>query len=101
MIADKPTEPAPKTASDPEGATFSVLSTAPAPVWMPQPSGPASSSGNASGTRTALRSVTSASVANDDCWKNAPRMALSASASVNEPSARCPMKFSSVDSAQL
>ncbi|WP_413894663.1 hypothetical protein [Pantoea ananatis] len=42
------------------GRTFSALITAPAPVWMPQPSGPSSSSGASRDTLIALFSRASA-----------------------------------------
>ena len=91
ITADRPTDPTPNTARlDPAGQAR-VLNTAPAPVWMPQPSGPASSSGSASGMRSTLRSVASAWVAKEDCWKKAPWTGRPAwSVSVPLPSARAP-----------
>ena len=43
--AAMPTAPVPNTARLAPGGTASVLSTAPAPVWMPQPKGATRSSG--------------------------------------------------------
>ncbi len=51
------------------GAGAEGVSTAPAPVRKPQPSGPSSSTGSAGSTRTALRAGTSAYAANED-WPN-------------------------------
>ncbi len=39
ITAASPTEPEPNTAKDCPGRSLSAFSTAPAPVWMPQPSG--------------------------------------------------------------
>lgn len=55
-----PTAPAPKLAKLLPVRTASELITAPAPVWMPQPSGPSSSSGASFGTLIALFSRASA-----------------------------------------
>ena len=57
ITAESPTEPAPKIAIDAPACGFSALSTAPAPVEMPQPSGPIISSGTSLRIFTALRSV--------------------------------------------
>jgi len=56
MIAARPTPPVPNTARLSPGPTASELSTAPAPVRMPQPRGARISSGTSAGTLTALRS---------------------------------------------
>src|SRR5690606_12369267 len=45
ITALRPTAPAPITAKVEPTPTFSARRTVPAPVWMPQPSGPRSSSG--------------------------------------------------------
>lgn len=50
--AADPTAPAPKIAKDDPAGGARELSTAPAPVWMPQPSGPRISSGTSASTRT-------------------------------------------------
>ena len=44
-----------------------LFGTAPAPVWIPLPSGPSSCSGRSGSTITRLRSVATACPANDDC----------------------------------
>ena len=62
MIALKLTAPAPNAAKLAPGPTFRAFMTAPAPVWMPQPSGPRSSSGASLGTFTTLRSFASVKV---------------------------------------
>ncbi len=60
ITALRPTAPAPKLAKLLPAVTLSELITAPAPVWMPQPSGPSSSIGASSGTLIALFSRLSA-----------------------------------------
>src|SRR5690606_2677206 len=74
-----------------------------APVWMPQPSGPSSSSGASSRTFTVLRSCAIAYVANEDCAKNRSCSVGSPSPSVSacDPSGRCPAKLPSLKVAQL
>ncbi|MNM97144.1 hypothetical protein D3C81_1096400 [compost metagenome] len=64
-----PTAPPPNAAKLLPGVTFSELITAPAPVWMPQPKGPNSSSGAFGLTLTALFSRASARLAKDDWAK--------------------------------
>ena len=49
MIPDRPTAPVPATAIVPPRGTASELSTVPAPVCIPQPSGPTSSTGTPAG----------------------------------------------------
>src|SRR3546814_8732658 len=49
------------------GWTSSATSTEPAPVWIPQPSGPSLSRGSDLSTTTVLRAVARQWVANDDC----------------------------------
>ena len=66
MIAQSPTEPAPKTAMDEPGRTRSTSSTVPAPVCTPQASGPAMRRSTSSGTGTTLRPLTTASVPKED-----------------------------------
>lgn len=66
MMAAEPTAPTPKTTRDVPAAGCSSLSTAPAPVCRPQPSGPSFSSGTSAGTLTTLRSTTLAYVAKED-----------------------------------
>ncbi|MNJ55781.1 hypothetical protein D3C77_512990 [compost metagenome] len=69
ITALRPTAPPPKAAKLLPGVTFNELMTAPAPVWMPQPSGPSNSSGASRLTLTALFSRLMASVAKDDWAK--------------------------------
>ena len=66
MIAQSPTDPAPKTAMDEPGATRRTSSTVPAPVCTPQASGPAMRRSTSSGTGTTLRALTTARLPNDD-----------------------------------
>ena len=66
MIAARPTAPAPKTAIDEPARTLIAISTEPAPVWIPQPSGPRISRGSQRSMTTALRGVAIACVAKDD-----------------------------------
>lgn len=66
MTALSPTAPAPNTAMVLPSSGEREFSTPPAPVWMPQPSGPNSSSGTDGSTLTTLRSVATAYVANED-----------------------------------
>ena len=56
ITADSPTAPAPATTTVDPGGTSNEFITAPAPVWMPQPSGPTSSTGAPGGNLTTLRS---------------------------------------------
>ena len=51
-IADRPTPPAPNTALERPGCASSALSTVPAPVSTPQPSGATTSRGVSGGTFT-------------------------------------------------
>ena len=53
ISADSPTAPTPNTAMLSPRSGFMALSTAPAPVWPLQASGPSSSSGASSRTFTA------------------------------------------------
>lgn len=74
-----------------------MLSTVPAPVWMPQPSGPTSSSGISAGIFTTLRALTMEWVANDDCPKNEPCTSWPDSLFiVMLPSSRTPAMLSSM-----
>ena len=66
MTAERPTAPVPKTAMLLPAGARSALSTAPAPVWMPQPNGAATSSGIESGSLTTLRSPATECVAKLD-----------------------------------
>ncbi len=93
MMALRPTEPAPNTASDWPCPTFSELSTAPAPVWMPQPMGARRSSGMSSGARIAWRASQMAWVAKEDWPKKWPCTLSPARLSALVPSARAPPKF--------
>src|SRR5438034_4622663 len=90
-----PTDPAPNTANDSPGSGRMTLSTAPAPVWRPQPSGPRNSIGASRRTLTASRPGVSAWVANEDCWKNEPKIGAPLLLIVIDPSARVPPDFSS------
>src|SRR5258708_37640975 len=66
MTADNPTGPPPKMAIvDPAGHAIDRI-TPPAPVWIPQPSGPNRCSGALTGALTALRSLASAWLADGD-----------------------------------
>jgi hypothetical protein len=56
MMALRPTAPEPKAAKLAPARTPREFMTAPAPVWMPQPNGPSSSSGAFLGTFTTPRS---------------------------------------------
>ena len=49
ITAERPTPPAPNTARLEPAGGASALSTVPVPVWMPQPSGAASSNGMSAG----------------------------------------------------
>lgn len=94
--AERPTAPPPKIAMLAPAGTFSEFITAPAPVWMPQPSGPRISSGASWGTFTALPSRAMASVAKEDCEKKFEvSVAPSASFTVSGPFGLMPMKFCS------
>ena len=69
---DKPTAPTPNTTKASPDRGFIMLSTAPAPVWPPQASGPSHSSGTSLRTFTANFSLAMVKLPNDDCWKKAP-----------------------------
>src|SRR5258707_2452735 len=98
--AASPTAPAPKIARLEPGCTSSELSTAPAPLWMPQPSGANTFSGRVLSTTTTLRLVAMACVANDDCANQRdPTGELSAATAEVEPSARQPIRFRPRDAA--
>ncbi len=66
MIAAIPTAPSPNTAIADPGSGRRTLKTVPAPVWSPQPSGPASATGTSGGRRTALRAEATACDAIED-----------------------------------
>ena len=66
ITAASPTVPVPKTAMLLPAGAARLLSTAPAPVWIPQPKGAATSVAMVSGSLTTFRSPATASVANDD-----------------------------------
>src|SRR5579859_1723303 len=100
ITAESPTEPAPVTSSEEPGGQSSELSTAPAPVWMPHPSGPASSSGRPPGILTTLASYTRAWVANEDWPKKLPPTSAGPSRSVAVPRLPTPAKFSSMKRTQ-
>lgn len=93
ITALMPTVPVPNTAMLLPAGGRRALSTAPAPVWIPHPSGPRSSSGAAGSILTTFRSVASAWVAKDDWPKNAPWMAASPLRNVVLPSGRVPAKL--------
>lgn len=69
------------------------LSTVPAPVCRPQPSGASNSSGASLGTFTVLRCVVRAWVANEDRPKKCPRISPSSACTPRVPSSRAPEKF--------
>ncbi|MEV0640986.1 hypothetical protein AB0I77_39915 [Streptomyces sp. NPDC050619] len=93
MTALMPTGPAPKTAMLLPAAGLSELRTPPAPVCMPQPSGPSSSRGAARSTFTTLRSVARAYVAKDDCPKKTPCTSPASRCRGVLPSVRDPAKL--------
>src|ERR1700733_8732567 len=93
ITADRPTAPAPVMTTVDPGWTSSEFNTAPAPVWMPQPSGPTSSTGAPGGSLTTLRSRASACVANDDWPKKLLPNLVPAEASPEDPSGRTPPKL--------
>lgn len=66
---ERPTAPVPKSTKLEPGVGLSTLSTAPAPVRTPQPSGPRMSSGAVSDTFTTLRAATFVTPAKEDCPK--------------------------------
>ena len=72
MTAESPTAPVPNTASELPAWGRITFSTAPAPVWIPQPNGAASSKSAKSGSLTTLRSVATEWVAKLDCPKKCP-----------------------------
>ncbi len=100
MSAERPTEPPPVISSDEPGGQFRELSTAPAPVWTPQPSGPASSSGTPSGIFTTLTSWANAWVANDDWPKKLPPTSAVPSCRGVVPLLPTPLKLSSMNRTQ-
>jgi len=67
-----PTLPTPKTASDEPDSGSRAFITAPAPVWMPHPSGPTTSRGTSSSTLTTLRSLAIEYSAQEDWAKKQP-----------------------------
>jgi hypothetical protein len=89
-----PTPPVPKSAMDDPAGGLSLFSTAPAPVWMPHPSGPSRCIGAAGSTFTTDRSDTFETVEKDDCPKKCDEI-VSRLLSLNaeEPSSRRPLKF--------
>ena len=100
MMALMPTDPTPKTASVLPSLTSSVFMTAPAPVWMPQPSGAISARSVSCGTRTRHDLCTSVCRANVLCPKKVLKSGVSPSSLKNAavPSARLPPKFLSLKS---
>src|ERR1700757_1474609 len=100
ITAESPTEPAPVTSSEEPRGQFSELSTAPAPVWMPHPSGPASSSGRLPGILTTFASCARAWVANEDWPKKLPPTSAGPSRRVAVPRLPTPAKFSSMKRTQ-
>ncbi|SKS27262.1 Uncharacterised protein [Mycobacteroides abscessus subsp. abscessus] len=72
MTAARPTPPAPNTTSRESGSGESALSTAPAPVWNPHPSGAATARSMDGSTTTVLSAPVSAYWAKLDCPKNDP-----------------------------
>ena len=64
------------TAQTPPGGTPSTFVIAPVPVSRPQGSAAATSMGTSAGITTSDLMGTIASVANDDCWKNADEISL-------------------------
>ena len=62
-------KPAPVTTTDMPGWTASVLRIAPAPVWIPQPSGPIIARSQAGSTFTTEVRATTEWLAKDDCPK--------------------------------
>jgi hypothetical protein len=70
--AAMPTAPVPNTARLAPDGTASVFSTAPAPVWMPQPKGATTSSGMWLSIPITLRSRATEAVAKLDCPKKCP-----------------------------
>src|ERR1700739_3640352 len=73
---------------------------APAPVWMPHPSGPPSSNGRPPGILTTLASYARAWVANEDWPKKLPPTSAGPSRSVAVPRLPTPAKFSSMKRTQ-
>jgi len=67
--------------------------TAPAPVWMPQPSGPMSSKGTSLRIFTTLRSDAIAFSAKEDWQKKQPPIGPSFELSGDDPSTRVPLRF--------
>ncbi len=93
MTAATPTAPAPKTAIDEPGLGCSTLSTPPAPVWKPQPKGPARRRSSDGSIFTTARSGATTWSANDD-WPR--KWALTSRpwwVTAVEPSGRRPEKF--------
>ena len=69
ITAERPTPPTPNTARLEPAGGASALSTVPVPVWIPQPSGAASSNGMSRGSTTTLRAETTATLEKLDCPK--------------------------------
>jgi hypothetical protein len=69
MIADMPTGPHPRTATDDPGVTLSEFRIAPAPVWAPHPRGAATSDDKKSGILRQLDGEQMAYSANELCLK--------------------------------
>src|SRR5690606_15557296 len=93
MTAERPTAPAPKIAILDPAFGASELMTAPAPVWMPQPSGPISSSGTSLRIFTTLRSDAIAFSAKEDWQKKQPEIDPSFELSGDVPSTRAPLRL--------
>lgn len=85
-----PADPAPITSSEEPGCAAIELITAPAPVWIPQPSRPTSSSRASSGSLTTLCTLASARVAKEDWPKKAACTGPSGPVTVGLPSGRTP-----------
>ena len=94
ITADSPTAPAPNTTRLLPSRTFMATRIDPAPVWMPQPSGPSTSSGREGSTFTTLRSVARQWVAKLD-WPNQRALIWAPLPSVIDvlPSSRRPVRL--------
>src|SRR5690606_32047623 len=102
ITALSPTAPPPKAAKLSPAPTRKALSTAPAPVCIPQPNGPSMSSGASLETFTTFFSFASAYTPNDDCPKKRSLSGFpSLSDSAWEPSGRAPEKLYKLKFSQL
>jgi hypothetical protein len=87
ITAARPTAPAPNTAMLLPAGGRMTFSTEPAPVWIPQPNGAATSKGIASSSARMLRSRATEWVAKLDCPKKCAWTASPSRESALEPSA--------------